>query len=311
MATTRPTTVRRVEHYLGPDKEIRADALDEFERSGEWLMQPKIDGMWAMLTVGCPAEGRPHVLKSRDARTGPVSGAGAGDLLEAALPFPEGTIIVGELESASQWATDQFAKHGHRRMHLFDVVHHPGRIVADLRDMSTENRYAVLVEMFEELRTDPALAARFPLVQSYRADFKLLYTEWVLEGLEGCVIKKLESSYRTTRQDGKTNEWLRCKKFVTEDYVLLGFAMTPGGKAGKPQKTGCWGLWDEKKAKWVECLRSGTNDNETLLTDDNVGKLVSEFRGWERFRSGAVRHAQFVRIRPEKQPGECVLKGIP
>jgi hypothetical protein len=44
-----------------------------------------------------------------------------------------------------------------------------------------------------------------------------------------------------------------------------------------------------------------------LLRQDNIGKLVVEFLGWARFRSGALRHAQAIRVRTDKTARMCTL----
>lgn len=307
MATNRPTTVRRVPWYMGPSGEMNPAKLNDYDNQLGWLAQQKHDGMWAMLTVGRPAEGRPNVFKSRDARTPACSGSGVEGLADFTLNLPEGTILVGELGAVSQADREaQFARLGHRTFHVFDVVRFGEE--QDLRDKTTRERLMTLEGMMIAVHQDPAAVARFVLVETHFFGFAALYERVMAENGEGVVLKRCDSLYRTTRSDGKTDQWLRCKKLLTDDYVLIGFAMTPGGKTSAPQKTGVWGLWDSTKNKYVPVLKSGTADNASLLVDENVGRLVAEFKGYERFSSGALRHAGFVRTRPDKQPGECVLR---
>ena len=301
--TTRPTTVRRTPWYMGPSGEIDPTTLSMYERPG-WVAQEKMDGMWSMFTVGNKAEGRLHDITSRDARTGSCSGSAVGDLLTLDIPLPEGTIVVGELEAASQWSTQQNARLGYRRVHLFDLV----RIGfdEDLRDLSTEDRMGRLEQVMLVLHKDPVLASRFPRVRTVTSGFRAFFDQIMSEKGEGIVLKQLSSQYRVTNQSGKTDKWLRCKKLLTDDFVLIGFGMTPGGKTCAPSKTGVWGLWDTAKDKYVEVLRAGTDDDANLLIDAHIG-LVAEFKGNERFKSGALKHARFVRVRPDKQAAECLL----
>jgi ATP-dependent DNA ligase len=302
----RETTVRRVPWYLGPDKEIRPEELDEYERAGGWLFQPKLDGMFCMIEVHAPHEGRPHLLKSRDARTAEITGSAAGDLPDLAMGIPEGTILVGELEAASEWATQQSERLGYRRVHLFDMPFMPGLgMEGDLRDFNTFVRYNTLRTLHERvIAPHPVLGLRLPLVPTFTDRFRERWDAIVAGGGEGCVLKRAESLYRTTRLDGKTDLWRRCKAQLTVDYVLMGFAMTPGGKAKTPQKTAKWGLF--KDGELVECLQAGPP--KEYLEDKYVGNLVCEFKGNVLFRSGSLRHARFVRVRTDKQPGECVLR---
>lgn len=294
-------TSKRVADYLGPDDELTPDALDEMEKTGLYLFQPKIDGMWASLTVSAAG----NVLKSRDARTPPVSGSNAGDLLTASLPLADGSIVVGELEAASQWATARFNESkGIRRMHLFDALVIDGR---DLRDCNTLARYDALERWYNErVKRDPFLAFRFKLVPSYRDRFRERYDQLIADGYEGCVLKSLVSKYETTRSDGKRSDWFRCKKFLTDDFVLIGIGMTKGGKYAPPQETGIWGLWDPRLKQFVEVFRSRSSVPDGVICEANVGRYVAEWGGWERFASGALRHAQHVRRRLDKPADACI-----
>lgn len=297
------TTVRRVEAYLGPDMEIKPETLDEYEKTGLYVIQPKVDGMWCCDTVGNPPEGRPNVLKSRDARTPEITGENAGDFrsLDMTAAVQECSILVGELEAASQWAAQQARERGFRRIHLFDVVQ-IGR-VNDLRNLNTLERYVALTHIHKKL-VILGLGDRFLLVPMFTDKFRARYDQWIKEGYEGCVIKLKNSLYQTSRSDGKTNEWLRCKKHVTEDYVLVGIGQTPGGKFKAPSPIGIWGLYIGGVLKPV--MRG--NCPPEYYDPQFFGKLVCEFRGWEKFESGSIRHAQFVRVREDKPPEQCVLR---
>lgn len=303
-APRKHTTVRRVSWYLGPDKEIRPEDLDKYEAEGGWMIQPKIDGMWCCLTVGRPSEGRPNVLKSRDARTPPITDDKAGDLPELELPVPEGTVLVGELEAASQWATDNALENGYRRLFLFDIVSDP-LVDGDVRTMSTKARWMWLQGTHDaHLYPVDSLAKRFPLVPTYYDKFRERYEGWIQLGYEGCVLKRIDSRYETARVDGKTDLWLRCKKHVTGDFVLIGVGTTPGGKTKAPGPIGIWGQYSHGKLKQI--MRA--NCDPAYYSEEHFGK-VAEFTGWERFKSGSLRHAQFVRWRPDKPAEDCVLEG--
>lgn len=286
----------RVEWYLGPDLELMPEALEKFEATGQWVLEPKHDGMWAMLTVGNPKAGRPHTLKSRDASTGLVGGGNAGDLVELPLLLPEGTIVVGELEAATEASTKLFAQHGFRRLHLFDYP----KGGSDHRKLPWTKRRSLLEGLAKDFSAEAA--KRLPVVPYFTDKFRERYEAFIAEGLEGVVLKRKDSLYTTPRADGKTDLWHRCKARVTEDYVLCGIGHTKGG-----QLSGLWGLYKGGQLKKVMQARC----SEKLLVHENVGKLVAEFMGWARFESGALRHAQFVRVRTDKTPLMCVSKEAP
>lgn len=282
----------RVEWYLGPDLEVLEASLPKYEAQGGWVVEPKHDGMWAMLTVGDPANGKPHTLKSRDAKTGYVGGANAGDMVLIPLPLPPGTILVGELEAATETSTKFFSALGYRRLHLFDFPLGPG---GDHRALPWKDRRALL-ELAQDSFSDHA-KSRLPIVPYRASGFAAAFKEWVAAGLEGLVLKRTDAPYKTPRADGKTEHWHRCKTRVTEDYVLCGLTKTPGG-----QPTGEWGLF--KKGKLVRCVQARCP--EKLLKPENIGVLVCEFMGWQKMDSGALRHAQWLRVREDKSPSMCV-----
>lgn len=303
-APRKHTTIRRVSWYLGPDKEIKPEDLDKYEAEGGWCIQPKIDGMWCCLTVGRPSEGRPNVLKSRDARTPPITDDKAGDLPELEIPLPEGTVLVGELEAASQWATEQAEANGYRRFFLFDMPLDV-ELNGDIRDWTTEKRVSHLYQVYMHIINGHSrVQSRLSLVPTYSDHFRALYDRWIEKGYEGCVIKRLDSLYRTGRLDGKTDLWLRCKKHVTGDFILMGVGTTPGGKTKAPGPIGIWGLYSHGKLKQI--MRA--HCDPTYYAEEHFGR-VAEFTGWERFKSGSLRHAQFVRWRDDKPQEDCVLNG--
>lgn len=287
--------IKRVKEYVGPAIDIDPDDLPKYERTGGYVLEPKEDGMWARLVVGNPAEGRPHQLKSRDATTPAVTGSNAGDLLDIALPLPEGTILVGELEAATQAAKKIVDRQGFRRLHLFDVPFFKGdrsNLAWDVRRELLEGIGGALSMAGQPVRD------RFPVVPIHRSGFRTLYDEMVAEGTEGVVLKRVDSLYVPTRGDGKIDEWVRCKRIVTGDFVLCGLGVT--GKL--KETTGKWGLY--KRGKLTEVMQARAP--KELLVEENIGRLVAEFKGWARFKSGSLRHAQFVRVRIDKPALDCV-----
>ena len=285
----RETTIRRVEWYFGPSGELTEEDLGVYERQGGWVLEPKYDGMWCALLVG----ENEHVLTSRDARTGPISGSNRGDLHLQPLPGLAGTVLIGELEAATQASKEIVEARGFRCLRVFDIAKLNS---VDLRDKPWSFRRALLEELA------PSLSDRFLLTPYYERGFVDFYRRFLEdENGEGVVIKKTTSTLRSKRSDGKTSDWLRCKRWFTRDYVLAGISKTAGGKYSAPKKTGVWGFY--RNGTLVPIIQAGCD--ASLLTEENVGKLVAEFRGAAVFDSGALRHAQFVRVRHDKTPDLC------
>jgi hypothetical protein len=299
--------MNRTSTYLGPLVDIESGELQNYERRGGLIIEPKVDGMWAELIVGDPSRGRWHILNSRDGETGPVESDNRGDIHLQPIPLPPGSIIVGELEAATEWATEQKAMRGFRRFHMFDLIKigkqngYAEQLIGYHRALRDRRR--LLNGLASEMATWKD-ESRFKLVDFYEDDFERRYWEWIEEGYEGAVIKPLDSFYTCTRSDRKTREWIRCKRWVTMDYVLWGIEMTPGGKHEPPKPTGAWGLY--KNGKLTRVMKAAPLD-PSHLTRANIGRLVTEFKGWAKFRSGALRHAQAVRVRTDKSPRMCTL----
>jgi hypothetical protein len=290
---------KRVEWYVGPDIEIGLDDVEKYEKQGGWVIEPKRDGMWAMLTVGNPKAGRPNILKSRDLRTAQVTGSNAGEFPGLCIPLPESTIIVGELEATSNWATKQFKMNGFRKFHVFDLPYYG----ADLRGLTWTERRAKLEAAVKPFVIDDHVVARMPLTPYFEDHFRARIEQWWAAGGEGAVLKRKDSLYRSTRTDGKVDFWLRIKKHVTLDYVLCGLAMTKPS-AGYPtgQLTGRWGLFNDQ-GRLVECMQATCKPS--LLREENIGMVVVEFEANEVFEGGAMRHARYKREREDKSPEMC------
>jgi hypothetical protein len=286
---------KRDPFYLGPGLDIEPGVLAKYESTGSWVAEHKIDGMWAKMIVGNPSEGRPNVLSSRDAQTPAISGSNLGDLHTLQLPWPEGSVVIGELEAATEWATEKANAKGYRSLHLYDVAQ-----VGDKSAMPLpwHQRRALLEAMHGKISVDDDLHSRLPLLAVSHNGFAKLYDDACAGGDEGIVLKAVESHYGTHRADGKADFWVRCKRWFTMDYVLFGIGKTPSGAI-----TGEWGLF--KKGKLARTMQASCPVE--FLSPDNIGKLVVEFKGWKLFKSGALRHASFARVRTDKPASACVL----
>jgi hypothetical protein len=293
-------SVDRTPTYLGPGVDIEVNDLASYERRGGFIIEPKVDGMWCELTVGDPDRGKPHRLNSRDGTTEPISGSNLGDIHLQTIPLPEHSIIIGELEAATEWAVEQAGERGFRRLHLFDIIRIGDQFLHELPWVERKGKLNGLCCEMNTWRDE----SRFVNVEVQYDSFEKRYHEWIEFGYEGVVLKPPQSVYSTHRSDGKTDQWIRCKRWVTGDYVLCGLEFTPGGKYKGPELTGAWGLYKNGK---LERVMKAAPPDPSLLRKENIGKLVVEFKGWAKFRSGALRHAQAIRVRMDKGPRSCTL----
>lgn len=285
--------MKRSTNYKGPGLDCEPSALRKYEATGNYISGRKIDGMWAEIHVGNPNEGRPNVLSSRDASTGPILGTNRGDLHKIQCPWPEGTIFATELEAATEWATEVATRKGFRSAHVIDVLQ-----VGDqnVRGLTWEQRRELVNIMFKG--KGDLISSRFPVIEPHYSGFTEHYDHACAEGDEGVVLWDRRATYTVQRADGKADDVIRCKKWFTMDYVLFDLGRTPSGVI-----TGEWGLF--KNGVLTRTMQA-TCPAE-YLTRENCGSLVVEFKGWKLFKSGALRHASFVRVRKDKPALHCTL----
>jgi bifunctional non-homologous end joining protein LigD len=157
-------------------------------------------------------------------------------------------------------------------------------------------------------------------------------------GLEGIIAKKADAPYRA----GRTDKWMKIKAERTSDYVVVGFTQPKGSRS----HLGALQLADYVGDALVYAGRVGTGFDEALLTQFDtmlapivrptppctgpiVGGLtmpevpdartttwvepvnVVEVRYREMTPDGLLRHATFMRLRPDKPPRDCVRNSHP
>jgi ATP-dependent DNA ligase len=280
---------KRYAKYLGPKVDLGRESLQEFEGRG-YICQSKIDGCWCAMV--CSPEG--NTFTSRNNK--PFSGESINGLefLDTGL---QDTELVGEIECATEAATAIYRKLGYRRIRLYDINRLNG---ADLTSLSYGKRWEILQQVHAEL--SEAVQERLLLVEAWLEGFQVAY-DWACtqEGIEGVVLKKLHhDGHSEKNSSGKSDTQLRCKRTVTGDFVVMGWDLTEISK-GLTAKLGLY-----KKGQLVKVMTAAVPDME--LTEDkrlNHEGRVAEFMGWDRFKSGALRHGQFVRWREDKNPEDC------
>jgi bifunctional non-homologous end joining protein LigD len=151
--------------------------------------------------------------------------------------------------------------------------------------------------------------------------------------LEGIIAKRADVPYRA----GRTDNWLKIKAERTGDFVIVGFTEPKGGRSS----FGALQLADMVDGTLTYAGRVGTGFNDSLL--DELGALlapivrpdppcappvgrateipetktttwvepryVCEVRYREWTPDGVLRHAAFLRMRPDKDPRDCDRQG--
>lgn len=284
--------VRRSLFYIGAGEFCRPDDLDAYEKTGLYVAELKYDGMFVSVEVGQTG----NLLRSRDTVEGrPITDDRVVGFTDAVLPCP-GAVVIGELEAATESATQAALKRGYRKVYVYDVVRVPGGCPTGLpwtmRRSWLEKWHATLT---------PENQCKFELSPTRYGGFRAWFDEVEVAGGEGLVLKLKTSTAKPTRLDGKIDTWIKCKVEKSFDYVLLGEQRTKKMNA----RTAVLGLWDPEKEKFFRCLICSIPEEH--LKPGNFEKLVVEVKAFQRFKSGSARSAGFVRIRTDRDPRGVIV----
>jgi ATP-dependent DNA ligase len=128
-----------------------------------------------------------------------------------------------------------------------------------------------------------------------------VFKQYIKQGYEGIVIKDID-------KDFSSEEWWKQKKVLTDEFIIMGYEFGNADwhwiknyqipKRGIVGNIIC-GLWKDNKL--VKVMRVGQMPFKVRLELTHnpkkyLGKVV-EIKGFERFQSGALRHASFLRFR--------------
>lgn len=277
----------RIRTYLGPRLQVTPDEISRYE-NGAWSGEEKRDGCWAEVKIG--PDGKIQSLTSRIGK--PFTGDNVNGLVGLQTHLPN-SLLVGELEAASEAATDRYKALGYRRVHIFDVPLLAGQ---DLTGQEYETRRTI-VEQFIPGKTDD-VQKRLLVVRRAIVNFRGFYDAVMKDGGEGLVFKKKNSLYRPMSEDGKVESWIRCKPHSFVDYVVLRVGKSDGGSDNL--KVGLYINGKLTECCTIKNLPRGVKPHEL------VGKVI-ECKGAEVLKSGALRHGHYERVREDKLPQDCRL----
>lgn len=274
----------RMTTYVGPKIQIQPNELDRYD-NGKFAVEAKHDGYWAEVTTG--DSGRIIRLVGRSGTK--FEGSNVDGLIGLDLGV-QNSVFAAELEAGTEASNKTHAKHGYRRIHIFDVI-------CLLGHSTTSLAYEKRRELLE--LTFPTNMKRVLLTKRVTSDFKKFFKQIVSSGGEGVVIKRLGKAYKGQGADGKTNDWIRCKQFRYVDYVVVDVGKSEGGSPNLQV-----GLFIRGKLERVATIKSPPPNLDLRAL---IGKVI-ECKGAEIHDSGALRHGHYERTRDDKQPEECTLE---
>lgn len=281
--------------------------LQELLASNHYMAQEKLDGMRAVVHV---TKAGLRILSRSAGVQDPSRPLEKTQSLPhlARLDFPGliGTILDCEIlarnmDSATLAGSihSKDKSNGHVMIHVFDVLHYCG---TDLMNKTLFQRFVWLLILKSRM------AGRYieflPWATSTE-EKQSLYRRVMSNGGEGIMLKNLHATYL---QGGRpVGNWWKAKRSATFDCVVTGFTK---GKGKFNERIGAVIFGQYVNGKLME-LGQASGMTEAIRNDMShypqsyIGRVIV-IKGMERLKSGAIRHPQFVCMRADKQPHECI-----
>ena len=229
--------------------------------------------------------------------------------------MPNNSILIGEVGYGTEAETRWAEEHGYRRFIAFDVIQWDGDW---LLHKTTEQRFNILREIYAKSKYFGVEFPQIDLVQTVILGGSFeenkdrawnMFIEIYNHKGEGVVLKFADALYKL---HGESPFMFKIKKYLTKDYVCLGFVETDAptflAKGMNVASIKC-GLFINGKMEFVTQTSAFGFDWRKEFTDNPekyIGKVV-EIGGFEVFPSGAMRHSMFLRFRDDRVPEDCIL----
>jgi DNA ligase 1 len=168
---------------------------------------------------------------------------------EEFLPFQETT------KRRRKHNIEEVAKTLPLKAFVFDILYKDGK---SLIDEPLHERLKILKETLRE--GDTLIAAKNKTISDAK-DLSILLDDSISKGLEGVVIKKLESRYEA---GGRNFNWVKLKRHSsgelqdTIDCVILGYVFGRGKRTAFGAGALLVGVYDDKKDEFVTVSKIGT-----------------------------------------------------
>jgi DNA ligase-1 len=186
---------------------------------------------------------------------------------EEFLPFQETT------KRRRKHGIEEMAEKLPLRAFVFDILYKDGE---SLIDRPLHERMKILEEVIKE---DDVLIRSKNQTMSDPKEMTLLLEDAISKGLEGLVVKKLESPYVA---GGRNFNWVKLKRHSagdlhdTIDCVILGYIFGRGKRAAFGAGALLVGVYDDKRDEFVTVSKIGTG-----LTDEEWISIKEKTKGME------------------------------
>lgn len=303
---------RRNEFYIGALNEVSVELTKEGKinwdhlarelrpyEDGNWVATTKVDGMWVCARMNRPKT--TNEIVSRNSK--PKTDESVNGLLGVEIP-QQGALLVGELLAATEWATQEYERLGHRQIYLFDVAEEGCSGSRLYQTMGWWDRYQKLREWYDGWSEDAK--TRMPVVSAWEKGFLEKFKEEIemkRYGGEGIMLWRKDLKINgKIRADGKVRGLCKGKGLKDKSYILVGTARTTIGNV----LTCRWGLYDGS-GKLRDVMQAGCPNIKSEVDAKRYMGRVADFVGFTIFRSGSMRSAQFQNWRDDVSLDSCVV----
>lgn len=170
-------------------------------------------------------------------------------------------------------------------------------------------RRAILESIYN---TDPRwLDTLYTKISDARYSGKPFFNEVVSRGGEGLMLKRTNCGYTPDKKPANT--WVKWKKEITLDCVIMGYNNDGSGKNKDLFKSIQVGIWEDNQIKFIGDIHSGISDELRVDMHNNrhcyINKIV-EIDAMELSKNGSLRHGRLVRFRDDKSIDQCTKDGL-
>lgn len=221
-----------------------------------------------------------------------------GEILAPNKDFGSAMSVIGSLP---QRALEIQQQNGFLIYQMFDILRCAGE---DVTSLPLYARRLMLIEFAKSIELSTGNPS-FKLTRSTVKNKLAIYKKIVSLGGEGVMLKYNYAPYAPGK---RSPFWVKVKKQITVDAVIMGYEMGKG--KFNQQVIGnivFGGLKNGKLVKWGTA--AGLTQeliNEITANPDAYLLRVVEIECQEILPSGKVRHPRFLRFRPDKNAEDCV-----
>lgn len=314
---------------------VSDEKLELLWENDNWIAEEKFDGsryVMQILETGNVLTSRRNSVKTGKNvdKTGNVP-----HITGIKYPSLYGTIIDGEMTapgkdftkvlkimgSLPEKAIEVQKEIGKAEYWAFDILFYKGK---DVQGEPYEVRRKLVCEVVEEMRKQSKEVMK---VEVWTGEEKrAIYGKILAEGGEGIILKNKAGIYE---QGERSKNWVKVKKTMTDDVVIVGYTEAKKWYA----EPGCKGhddvLYPKGKTTkffdngWIGAIRFGKYQGKEVVEIGQCSGITDEMReeftkngkkyigktmeivAQLRFKDGGYRHGNFVRLRPDKDPKDC------